>query len=49
MRLMLDAISVDTTGAATGNVDTTVLEDKEKLDANYDKNVKSENNKKYKI
>ena len=41
---VLDAISVDTTGA-TGNVDTTVLEDKEKLDANYDKNVKSENNK----
>jgi len=41
---VLDAISVDTTGA-TGNVDTTVLEDKEKLDANYNKNVKSENNK----
>ena len=41
---VLDAISVDTTGA-TGNVDTTVLEDKEKLDANYAKNVKSENNK----
>ena len=41
---VLDAISVDTTGA-TGNVDTTVLEDKEKLDANYDKNVKSESNK----
>ena len=42
---VLDAISVDTTGA-TGNVTETSLEDKEKLDANYDKNVKSENNKK---
>ena len=42
---VLDAISVDTTGT-TGNVDETVLEDEEKLKANYDKNVKSENNKK---
>ena len=41
---VLDAISVDTTGT-TGNVDETVLEDEEKLKANYDKNVKSENNK----
>ena len=41
---VLDAISVDTTGA-TGNVDTTVLADKEILDANHDKNVKSESNK----
>ena len=42
---VLDAISVDTTGT-TGNVDETVLEDEEKLKTNYDKNVKSENNKK---
>ena len=41
---VLDAISVDTTGA-TGNVTETSLEDKEKLNANYDKNVKSESNK----
>ena len=41
---VLDAISVDTTGA-TGNVDATVLADQEILDANHDKNVKSENNK----
>ena len=41
---MLDAISVDTTGA-TGNVDATVLADQEILDANHDKNVKSESNK----
>ena len=41
---VLDAISVDTTGA-TGNVTETSLEDKEKLNANYDKNVKSETNK----
>ena len=41
---VLDAISVDTTGA-TGNVDETVLADQEILDANQDKNVKSENNK----
>ena len=41
---VLDAISVDTTGT-TGNVDETVLEDEEKLKNNYDKNVKSENNK----
>ena len=41
---VLDAISVDTTGT-TGNVTTTVLEDKEKLNANYNKNVKSEDNK----
>ena len=41
---VLDAISVDTTGT-TGNVTTTVLDDKEKLNANYNKNVKSENNK----
>ena len=41
---VLDAISVDTTGA-TGNVDETVLADQEILDANHDKNVKSENNK----
>ena len=42
---VLDAISVDTTGA-TGNVTETSLDDREKLNANYDKNVKSENNKK---
>ena len=41
---VLDAISVDTTGA-TGNVTETSLEDEEKLNANYDKNVKSESNK----
>ena len=41
---MLDAISVDTTGT-TGNVTTTVLDDEEKLNANYNKNVKSESNK----
>ena len=41
---VLDAISVDTTGA-TGNVDETVLADQEILDANHDKNVKSESNK----
>ena len=41
---VLDAISVDTTGT-TGNVTTTVLDDKEKLNANYNKNVKSEDNK----
>ena len=41
---VLDAISVDTTGA-TGNVTETSLEDTEKLNANYDKNVKSETNK----
>ena len=41
---VLDAISVDTTGA-TGNVTETQLADKEILDANHDKNVKSENNK----
>ena len=41
---VLDAISVDTTGA-TGNVDATVLADQEILNANHDKNVKSENNK----
>ena len=41
---VLDAISVDTTGA-TGNVDATVLADQEILNANYNKNVKSENNK----
>ena len=41
---VLDAISVDTTGA-TGNVDETVLADQEILDSNYAKNVKSENNK----
>ena len=42
---VLDAISVDTTGT-TGNVDETALEDEEKLKDNYEKNVKSENNKK---
>ena len=41
---VLDAISVDTTGT-TGNVTTTVLDDEEKLNANYNKNVKSESNK----
>ena len=41
---VLDAISVDTTGT-TGNVDETSLEDEEKLKDNYNKNVKSENNK----
>ena len=41
---VLDAISVDTTGA-TGNVSKTELADKEILDANHDKNVKSESNK----
>ena len=41
---MLDAISVDTTGA-TGNVTETQLADREILDANHDKNVKSESNK----
>ena len=41
---VLDAISVDTTGA-TGNVTETSLDDREKLNANYNKNVKSESNK----
>ena len=41
---VLDAISVDTTGA-TGNVDATVLADKEILDKNHQNNVKSETNK----
>lgn len=41
---VLDAISVDTTGA-TGNVTETQLADREILDANHNKNVKSENNK----
>jgi len=41
---VLDAISVDTTGA-TGNVDTTVLADKEVLDKNHQNNVNSEKNK----
>ena len=41
---VLDAISVDTTGT-TGNVDTTVLADKEVLDKNHQNNVKGEENK----
>ncbi len=41
---VLDAISVDTTGT-TGNVDTTVLADKEVLDKNHQNNVNSEKNK----
>ena len=41
---VLDAISVDTTGA-TGNVTETQLADQEILNANHNKKVKSESNK----